>query len=70
MTKLLEKAIEKARELPDEDQDLAAAELLGVLADFPTADERAAIARGWAAYANGDFITLDQWRHEMGLDTR
>jgi hypothetical protein len=69
MTKLLEQAIEKARQLPDEDQDLAAAELLGVLADFPTADERAAIERGWAAYANDDFITLNQWRHEMGLDT-
>jgi hypothetical protein len=50
-------------------QNIAAAELLGVLADFPTPDERAAIASGWAAYENGDFVTVDQWRHEMGLDT-
>ena len=69
MSKLLDHAIEKARELPEGDQDIAAAELLGVLADFPTPDERVAIARGWAAYENGDFVTVDQWRHEMGLDT-
>ena len=67
MSTLLEKAIEKARELPEADQDIAAAELLGVLSDFPTPEERAAIAEGRAEYARGDFVTLDQWRHEMGL---
>jgi len=67
MSTLLEKAIEKARELPEADQDIAAAELLGVLSDFPTPEERAAIAEGRAEYARGEFVTLDQWRHEMGL---
>ena len=44
MSILLEQAIEKARELPEPDQDIAAAEILGVLSDFPTPEERAAIA--------------------------
>ena len=70
MSTLLDKAIEKARELPESDQDIAAAELLGLLSEFPTADERAAIARGRAAYERGDFITLDQLRHEMGFGRR
>jgi hypothetical protein len=51
-------------------QDIAAAELLGVLADFPTPEERIAIARGRAAYERGEFVTLDQLRHEMGFDHR
>jgi hypothetical protein len=36
MSKLLQQAIEKVRELPEEEQDMAAAELIGYLADFPT----------------------------------
>lgn len=70
MTKLLEEAIERVRELPERDQDIAAAELMGVLADFPTSEERAAIAQGRTEYARGDFITHEQWRHEMGLGDR
>jgi len=67
MTELLDQAIRKARELPEDEQDIAAAELLGILADFPTPDERVAIERGRAAYARGETIPVDQWRHEMGL---
>jgi len=70
MSILLDKAIEKARELPEPEQDIAAAELLGVLSDFPTPEERVGLAEGRAAYERGEFVTLDQWRHEMGLDTR
>ncbi len=70
MTTLLEKAIEKARELPEADQGIAAAEILGVLSDFPTPRERTALAEGRAEYERGDFITHDQWRHEMGLSNR
>jgi len=70
MSTLLDKAIEKARELPEADQDIAAAELLGVLSDFPTPAERAALAAGHAEYERGDSITLDQLRHEMGADHR
>ena len=70
MSTLLDKAIEKARELPEADQDIAAAELLGVLSEVPTPAERAAIARGRIAYERGDFVTLGQLRHEMGADNR
>jgi predicted transcriptional regulator len=70
MRTLFDKAIEKARELPERDQDIAAAELMSVLADFPTPEERAAIAQGRAEYERGDFITHEQWRHEMGLGDR
>ena len=70
MSKLLEQAIEKARALPEPEQDIAAAELLGVLADFPTPEERAALAQGRAEFERGEFITHEQWRHEMGLGNR
>jgi hypothetical protein len=53
MSTLLDKAIEKARGLPEPDQDIAAAELLGLLSDFPTPNERAAIAEGRAEYERG-----------------
>ena len=67
MTKLLEEAIERVRELPANEQDMAAAELLGYLADFPAPDERAAIAKGRSAFDRGEFISLEQWRHDMEL---
>jgi hypothetical protein len=35
MTELLEQAIAKIRELPEDEQDVAAAELIGLLVDFP-----------------------------------
>jgi hypothetical protein len=70
MTKLLEEAIQKVRALPENEQDMAAAELLGYLAEFPTAEERVAIARGRREYDRGEFVSLDQWRHDMGLSSR
>jgi metal-responsive CopG/Arc/MetJ family transcriptional regulator len=33
----------------------------------PTAEERAAIAEGRGAYGRGDVVTLDDWRHAVGL---
>lgn len=70
MSTLLDIAIEKARELPEADQDIAAAELMGVLSEFPTPAERAALAEGRAEYERGEFVTHEQWRHEMGLDNQ
>ena len=69
MSKLLEQAIEKVRQLPEAEQDMAAAELIGYLADFPTSEERTAIAEGRGAYQRGDFVSLDKWRHDMELGT-
>jgi hypothetical protein len=67
MSKLLEQAIEKARQLPEDEQDMAAAELIGYLADFPTSEERDTITAGRRAYERGEIVALDQWRHEMEL---
>ena len=66
--KSITQAIKKVRELPEEEQDMAAAELIGYLADFPTPEERSAITEGRRAYERREFIPLDPWRHDMGLD--
>ncbi len=70
MSKLLEQVFEKVRELPEPEQDMAATELLGFLADFPTATERIVIGSGREAYERGETVTLDQWRHDMELGDR
>jgi hypothetical protein len=46
---MLEQAIEKLPELPEREQDLGAAELLGHLADFPAPRERTAVSNGRSA---------------------
>jgi hypothetical protein len=69
MSKLLEQAIEKVRELPEDQQDIAAAELIGYLADFATPHELAAIDEGRRAYERGEIVSLKQWRHDMELGT-
>ena len=33
----------------------------------PTPEEREAIVEGKRAYAQGDYVTLDEWRHAIGL---
>jgi predicted transcriptional regulator len=33
----------------------------------PTPEEREAIAEGKRAYTQGEYVTLDEWRHAMGL---
>jgi hypothetical protein len=67
MTKKLEQAIQRLKELADEEQDLAANAVLHFISDIPTADEWTAVSEGHAAYERGDFVTLAEWRHEMGL---
>ncbi|HLJ70439.1 MAG TPA: hypothetical protein VKU03_03920 [Roseiarcus sp.] len=72
MTKLLERALEAAKRLPESDQDdiarvvlqLAGADDLDPI--LLTSDERAAIAASKAAAARGEFATDEQiaaiWR--------
>jgi hypothetical protein len=60
MSTLLDIAIEKARERPEADQDIAAAELLGVHSEFPTEGERSALAEGRAEYERGESVTHNQ----------
>jgi hypothetical protein len=61
MTKLLEQAIAKVRELPEEDQDALAIALLSMAAeeagDVPLDEEtRAAILEGLAQAERGEFV--------------
>jgi hypothetical protein len=49
VSKIPEQAIEKLRELPEHEQDIAAAELLGYLAGFSAPKERTAISNGRSA---------------------
>jgi hypothetical protein len=63
----LNTAIEIIRGLPEDEQDIAAAEVMGVLSGFPTHEERLALTNGREAYERGEFVPLDQWRHDMEL---
>jgi len=67
MTKLLEKAIEGLRELPDDMQDKAARQLIQYFDEVTDDAERGAIIEGRRTYERGEFRPLDQWRHEMGI---
>ena len=67
MTKLLDQAIEVARQLPSDSQDDIARAVLALAGDEPnaiplTAEERDAIARSKAAAARGEFASDEQVR--------
>jgi hypothetical protein len=70
MTKLLEEAIYRLRQLPAPMQDSAARAVLTQLEEEPEPGDREAIAAGRSDFEKGDFITLDQLRHEMGSSDR
>lgn len=70
MTKLLEHAIEILRQLPEPMQDSAARAVIRQLEEEPEPGDLEAIAAGWDEYTRGEFVTLDQLRHEMGLGGR
>ena len=65
MTKLLEQVITRLRKMPDAVQDLAASRLLRHVNKAPEPDETEAIAKGREAFERGDFVTLDEWRHDV-----
>lgn len=65
MTKLLEQAIEKIREMPEADQDLAAEVLLNIAARKHepvalNAETRAAIRRGIEQADRGEFVSDEE----------
>ncbi len=65
MTKLLEQAIAKIRELPEADQDFAAEVLFDLAAKHAEpekldAETRAAIAEGLAQAARGEFVSEEE----------
>lgn len=65
MTKLLEKAIERARGLPDDEQDAMALAML-TMADLPLVEHemdeetRAAIREGLEQAARGEFASAEE----------
>jgi hypothetical protein len=69
MTKLLKEAIDRLRQLPASVQDSAARVLITQLEEVPEPSDLAAIAEGQLAYERGEFVSLDQWRHDMARDT-
>lgn len=70
MTKLLELAIQRLRQLPENIQDSAACVLISQLEEEPELGDHEAIAEGRRAFERGKFISLDDWRNEMGLGNR
>jgi hypothetical protein len=70
MTKLLEQAIARLRVLPADMQDSAARVLISQLEEEPEPGDLNAIKQGREDFARGDFVTLNEWRHEVGLGDR
>jgi hypothetical protein len=67
MSKLLENAITKLRKLPKNLQDMAAERIIEYVDESPpSAAGRVSIDEAREAYANGDFVTLAKWRHDLG----
>lgn len=70
MTKLLKEAIERLRQLPEEMQDSAARAVMSRLEEEPEPGDLEAIEQGWKEFERGEFVTLEEWRNEMGLGDR
>lgn len=69
MTRLLEQAIAQLREMPDALQDLVAADVLRRV-EKPTAEELAVIAEGSRAFERGEYVSLNDWIHDVGPGDR
>jgi hypothetical protein len=67
MTKLLEQAIRHLRQLPDDNQDTAARALIAQLEEDPEPGDLEVIKQGREEFARGEYVTLDELRHELGL---
>jgi len=67
MTKLLEEAFDLLRQFPASVQDTAARALITQLEEEPEPGDLAAIAEGRLDYERGEFVSLDQFRHDMSI---
>jgi len=70
MTKLLEEAILRLRQLPEPMQESAARAVILQLEEEPEPGDLEAVASGREEFLRGDFVTLDQLRHGTDLDTQ
>lgn len=70
MTKLLEQAIEAARQLSEEEQDELARMILDIVQDDEvyvlSDEENAAIDEGLAAIERGEYATMDELKALLG----
>jgi hypothetical protein len=66
MTKLLEQAFAQLRELPADFQDKAARQLIQYVDEVST-DERRDLEEGRQAFQRGEYLSLAQWRNDMGI---
>jgi predicted transcriptional regulator len=69
VTKLLEQAIKRLHQLPEEMQDSAARAVMLQLEEEPEPGDLEAIAEGRAQIERGEFITLEQLEHDLGSDS-
>jgi hypothetical protein len=67
MTKLLEQAIAQIRELPEDQQDAVAANLINLMDETLTGDEERELIESRQAYGRGEYRPYKQMRHELGL---
>jgi hypothetical protein len=67
MTKLLDQAIEKVRELPEDEQNAVATNLINLIDDKLSEDEERELTESGRQYERGDFRPYDLLRHELGL---
>jgi hypothetical protein len=70
MTKLLDEAIERLRRLPAPLQDSAVRALILQLEEEPEAGDHEAVVEDRRNFQRGEFVTLDQFRREMGPGDR
>jgi hypothetical protein len=70
MTKLLDEAIHRLRQLPEPMQDNAARAVILQLNEEPEFGDPEAIAAGRQEFEDGDYVSVEQLRHEMGLADR
>jgi hypothetical protein len=67
MTKLLKQAMERLSQLSPAAQDTAARALIQQLVEEPELGDLEAIEEGRKAFGRGEFMTLKEWRHDVGL---
>jgi hypothetical protein len=67
MRKPLADAIAKLSKMPKDLQDVAAKRILEFMDETSSVSERISLDEAREAFANGDFVTLAKWKHDLGL---
>lgn len=68
MRRPLADAIAKLSKLPEELQTVAAERLLDFIDETSSVSERVSLDEAREAFADGDFLTIAKWKHDLGLD--